>query len=122
MHCINTEDPNQPEQPGNSLIRVLCLTFLFEVQVMLHTEVTYTYFERYRFCVDLYRRYETFVMLNSAEHEIYPAHKCQNANNYCHFNLSERENIAFSAYLSWQKAGILYFYTYKYSKFHAQLS
>ena len=25
--------------------------------------------------------YKNFFMLNSAEHEIYPAHKCQNANN-----------------------------------------
>ena len=28
-----------------------------------------------------------FFMLNSAEHEIYPAHKCLNANNCWHFNI-----------------------------------
>ena len=27
-------------------------------------------------------------MLNSAEHEIHPAHKCKNANNCWHFNIS----------------------------------
>ena len=33
--------------------------------------------------------YKKFFMLNSAEHEIYPANKCLNANNqYCwHFNI-----------------------------------
>ena len=31
--------------------------------------------------------YKTFSMLNSAEHEIYPAHKCYNANNCWHFNI-----------------------------------
>ena len=29
--------------------------------------------------------YKTFSMLDSAEHEIYPAHKWQNANNCWHF-------------------------------------
>ena len=29
-----------------------------------------------------------FFMLNSGEHEIYPAHKCQNANNCWHFNIN----------------------------------
>ena len=33
----------------------------------------------------LARGYKTFFMLNSAEHEIYPAHKCLNANNSWHF-------------------------------------
>ena len=27
------------------------------------------------------RGYKTFFMFNSTEHEIFPAHKCQNANN-----------------------------------------
>ena len=31
-------------------------------------------------------------MLNSTEHEIFPAHKGENANNCCHFNIYEREN------------------------------
>ena len=33
------------------------------------------------------RGYKTFFILNSAEHEIYPAHKCQNANNCWHLNI-----------------------------------
>ena len=33
------------------------------------------------------RGHKTFVMLNSAEHEIDPAHKCYNANNCWHFNI-----------------------------------
>ena len=36
---------------------------------------------------ELALRLENFSMLNSAEHEIYPAHKCQNANNCWHFNI-----------------------------------
>ena len=31
--------------------------------------------------------YTTFFMLISAEHEIYPAHKYQNANNYWHLSI-----------------------------------
>ena len=30
--------------------------------------------------------YKTCFLLNSAEHEIYPAHKCSNANSCWHFN------------------------------------
>ena len=33
------------------------------------------------------RGYKVFFMLNSAEHEIYPARKCQNVNNCWHFNI-----------------------------------
>ena len=33
--------------------------------------------------------YKTFFMLNSTEHEIFPAHKCYNANNCWHFNIYE---------------------------------
>ena len=35
--------------------------------------------------------YKTFSMLNSAEHEIYPAHKCYNANNCWHFIIYEQD-------------------------------
>ena len=35
--------------------------------------------------------YKTFFMLNSAEHEIFCAHKCKNANNFWHFNKYEQE-------------------------------
>ena len=31
--------------------------------------------------------YQTFYILTSAEHEIYPAHKCKNANYCWHFNI-----------------------------------
>ena len=31
--------------------------------------------------------YKTFSMLNLAEHEIYPAHKCKNSINCWHFNI-----------------------------------
>ena len=31
------------------------------------------------------------IFLNSAEHEIFPAHKCKNANNCWHFNIYEQE-------------------------------
>ena len=36
-------------------------------------------------------RYKTFFVLNSTEHELFPAHKCENANNCWHFNIYERE-------------------------------
>ena len=41
------------------------------------------------------RGYKTFFMLNSTEHEIILAHKCQNANICWHFNVYERKKIAF---------------------------
>ena len=31
-------------------------------------------------------------MLNSAEQENFPAHKCSNANNFLRFNIHEQEN------------------------------
>ena len=37
------------------------------------------------------RGYKTLTMLNSAEHEIYPAHKCQNANYCWHFNIYKHD-------------------------------
>ena len=37
------------------------------------------------------RGYKTFFMLNSAEHEIFPANKYENANNSWHFNIFSRE-------------------------------
>ena len=30
-------------------------------------------------------------MLNSAEHEMFPVHKCYNANNYWHLNIYKQE-------------------------------
>ena len=38
--------------------------------------------------------YKTFSMLSSAEHEIYPAHKCLNANNCWHFNIYEHDKYS----------------------------
>ena len=35
--------------------------------------------------------FKTFFILNSADYEIYPAHKCYNANNCCHFNIYQRD-------------------------------
>ena len=35
--------------------------------------------------------YKKKFMLNSAEHEIFPAHKCWNASNCQHFNIYEQE-------------------------------
>ena len=35
--------------------------------------------------------YKKIFKLNSAEHEIFHAHKCQNANNCWHFNIYEQE-------------------------------
>ena len=32
-----------------------------------------------------------FFMLNSTEHEIFPAHKCKNANKCWHFNIYEQK-------------------------------
>ena len=37
------------------------------------------------------RGYKTFYMLNSAEHEIFPAHKCYIAITCLHFNNYEQE-------------------------------
>ena len=35
--------------------------------------------------------YKTIFMLNSTEHEIFPAHKCSNANSSWHINIHEHE-------------------------------
>ena len=37
------------------------------------------------------RGYKEIFMLISAEHEFFPAHKCQNANNCWHCNIYEQE-------------------------------
>ena len=34
---------------------------------------------------------KVFFMLNSIEHGIFPAYKCENANNCWHFNICEQE-------------------------------
>ena len=36
--------------------------------------------------------YKTFSMLNSTEFDIFPAHKCWNANKCLHVNIYERKN------------------------------
>ena len=40
---------------------------------------------------DLDMRGSEFFMLNSTEHEIFPAYKCKNANNCWHCNIYEQE-------------------------------
>ena len=68
------------------------------------------------------RGYKTFFMLNSAEHEIFPAHKCLNANNCWNFNIYEQENSIISISEP-EKCWISCdFYTDEHLKFHAQLS
>ena len=37
--------------------------------------------------------YITFSILNSAEHESFPAHNCYSANSCWHFNIFEQEKI-----------------------------
>ena len=37
------------------------------------------------------RGYKLFFMLNLAQHEIFPAHKAQKANNSWHFNINVQE-------------------------------
>ena len=55
----------------------------------LVTKVLFSCIQRDSSCASRYRvkDYKTFSMLNSAEHKIYPAHKCLNANNCWHFNI-----------------------------------
>ena len=48
-----------------------------------------------------------FFMLNSTEHVIFPAHKCENASNCWHFNIYEQEKIVLKAYLSLKNAEFL---------------
>ena len=61
------------------------------------------------------RGYETFFMLNSIEHEIFPVHKCKNASNCWLFLHLWAGKIAFSAYLSLKKSWITwYFYIYEH--------
>ena len=38
--------------------------------------------------------HKTFFMLNSAELDIYPAHKCENANNCWHFHIYEQDKLS----------------------------
>ena len=35
--------------------------------------------------------YKTFIMLNSSELEMFPAHKCKNVNSYWQFNIYEQD-------------------------------
>ena len=39
------------------------------------------------------RDYKTFFKFNSAEHEIFSAHKYENANNIWHFHIYEQRNF-----------------------------
>ena len=42
-------------------------------------------------CITRPRGDKTFFMLNSAEHELFSAYKCSNANNGWHFNIYKQE-------------------------------
>ena len=69
------------------------------------------------------RGYKTFFMLNSAEHEIYPANKSQItkkiANSFL-LNITEHENFSANKY---ENANYCWhFHIYQKRKFHAQLS
>ena len=68
------------------------------------------------------RGYKTFFMLNSTEHENFPAHKCYNANNCWHFNIYERKNSILGLSEPKKSRFSGYFCTYVHLKFHAQLS
>ena len=68
------------------------------------------------------RVYKTFSMLNSAEHEIYPAHKCQNANNCWHLNIYEQDKYNIERIKARNFFICQYFCFYEQLKFHAQLS
>ena len=59
-------------------------------------------------------------MLNSTEHEKFPAHKCYNANNCWHFNICELENSILSLTEPKMSQISCYFFTYEKLKFHAQ--
>ena len=62
-------------------------------------------------------------MLDSAKHEIFPAHKCQNANNCWHFNIYEQgKNSMIGISEPEKKQTVLIFFTDEHLKFHAQLS
>ena len=43
------------------------------------------------FLVTKPRGYKTIFILNSAEHETYPTHKCLNTNNCWHFNIYKQD-------------------------------
>ena len=53
------------------------------------------------FCPAWPRGHRTFSMLTSAEHEIYPAHKCLNANSCWHFNIYKHDK--YNIWETWSK-------------------
>ena len=57
--------------------------------------------------------YKTFFMLNSAEHEIFPAHKYKNVNKCWQFNILiyEQEKMHSRLIWAWKKLKFLLFYT-----------
>ena len=68
------------------------------------------------------RDYKTFFILNSAEHEIYPAHKCENANNCGILTLISMINTISERLKARNFFICLYFRFYEQMKFRAQLS
>ena len=67
------------------------------------------------------RRYKTFFMLNSAEHEILPA-KQQITDKYIYFLLSLAEYEIVYAFECENANRSWHFHIYEQRKFHAQLS
>ena len=63
------------------------------------------------------RGYKIFSMLNSAEHEIFPAHKCDN----WHFSIISRKNSILGLSEAVKCLISRYFLSYENLKFHAQL-
>ena len=66
--------------------------------------------------------YKTFFMLSSAEHEIYPAHKSQNANNRWDFSFISLINTTSERLKASNFFICQYFSFYEQLKFRAQLS
>ena len=67
------------------------------------------------------RGYKTFVILNSAGHEIYPAYKCQNANDCWHLTFISMEDTISERLKASNFFICRYFSFYEQLKFRVQL-
>ena len=65
--------------------------------------------------------YKTLFMLSSAETKTYPAHKCKNANNYCHFNIYKQDTLQVLVILPKISIYFGYFVLYGQLDVYAQL-
>ena len=66
---------------------------IVELRSRAGSVIAFTWFDNYRYLYHISkpRSYKTCFMLNSADHEIYPAHKYQNANNCWHYNIYKHD-------------------------------